>query len=60
VLGAVALVLLGRLALWVGGWPCWRRSPVNPSAQPGADYVAQHDHSSVSSTPLQQEQEPEQ
>lgn len=46
VLGAAALVLLGRLALWVAGWPIWRRPSVNPSDQAGAPYGEQGDEES--------------
>jgi hypothetical protein len=41
VLGAVALVMLGRLILWVTGWPIWRQLSVNHSTRAGANYVAQ-------------------
>jgi len=43
VLGAAVLVLLGRLALWVAGWPFWRSPPVNPSAQNVAPYGKHND-----------------
>ena len=60
VLGAVALVLLGRLLLWVSGWPCWRRPSVNPSASADDDYVTPTGAGPSPSATFRQELEPEQ
>jgi len=59
VLGAVALVMLVRLALWVSGWPLWRRPSVNRSSRAGEDYVAPGDNASIPSAPFRQGREPE-
>lgn len=60
VLGAVALVTLGRLALWVSGWPLWRYSPVNNSAQARDDYGSAGGEASAPAALFRQEREPEQ
>lgn len=60
VLGAVALVMLGRLALWVSGWPLWRRPSVNRSSSADSNYVAPSEDASPSSASFRQEREPEQ
>lgn len=59
VLGAVALVLLGRLALWVSGWPLWRHGGVNRSAHSDDNYVPHSGDTARPSTPFHQEREPE-
>lgn len=60
VLGAVALVILGRLALWASGWPIWRRPSVNSSARADEDYVAPPGDTSPPAEPFRPEREPEQ
>ena len=60
VLGAVALVILGRLALWLSGWSLWRRPSVNSSSQARADYGSTGECTSPSNASFLQEQEPEQ
>ncbi len=59
VLGAVALVVLGRLALWVCGWPLWRRPPIKRFAQTRDDYVAPGEDGPPPATLFHQEREPE-
>jgi hypothetical protein len=57
VLGALALVALGRLLLWVTGWPIWRQLIVNHSAQAGADYGKHGNDAPPRSAPFPQERE---
>jgi hypothetical protein len=57
VLGAVALVALGRVVLWVCGWPLWCRPPVKGSAQACDDYVPPGKDASTSAAPFRQERE---
>lgn len=60
VLGAVALVILGRLALWASSWSIWRRPSVNRSSSADHDYVAPSAGATPPSALFHQEREPEQ
>jgi len=60
VLGAVALVVLGRLALWVSGWPLWHHPSVKRSVQERDDYVSLGEDSPPPAALFHQEREPEQ